>query len=227
MFVVDTVCIAAFTAELLLRTVAAPATIGLRRFLCSPANWVDVAAILPYFLELPTSDFVPRPDGGDDDGAGGVAALSVLRVIRLARLARVLKVSRSMTGFLVLLRTIGKSLVPLGMLMVFVLSMSIFFTIVIGDALALMRKDQAKDGVYGEVSQDAFNFATDADGEPIWTAKGFQRLQTCATQDGAIIVNAVTGVWSRPKWKWTGDGPDDWEWSPFWSLTDGDWQFHG
>ena len=134
MFVVDTVCIAAFTAELLLRTVAAPATIGLRRFLCSPANWVDVAAILPYFLELPTSDFVPRPDGGEDDGAGGVAALSVLRVIRLARLARVLKVSRSMTGFLVLLRTIGKSLVPLGMLMVFVLSMSIFFTIVIGEA---------------------------------------------------------------------------------------------
>ena len=39
-----------------------------------------------------------------------------------------------MTGFLVLLRTIGKSLVPLGMLMVFVLSMSIFFTIVIGEA---------------------------------------------------------------------------------------------
>ena len=66
--------------------------------------------------------------------AQGVAALSVLRVIRLARLARVLKVSRSMTGFLVLLRTIGKSLVPLGMLMVFVLSMSIFFTIVIGEA---------------------------------------------------------------------------------------------
>ena len=35
MFVVDTVCIAAFTAELLLRTVAAPATIGMRRFLLS------------------------------------------------------------------------------------------------------------------------------------------------------------------------------------------------
>lgn len=28
-----------------------------------------------------------------------------------------------------------------------------------------------------------------------------------------------------PKWKWTGDGPNDWEWSPSWSWTDGQWQF--
>ena len=28
------------------------------------------------------------------------------------------------------------------------------------------------------------------------------------------------------KWKWTGDGPSDWERSPFWSLTgDGQWQW--
>ena len=28
------------------------------------------------------------------------------------------------------------------------------------------------------------------------------------------------------KWKWTGDGPNDWEWSPLWSWTgDGQWQW--
>ena len=34
--------------------------------------------------------------------------------------------------------------------------------------------------------------------------------------------------WRRggQQWQWTGDGPNDWEWSPFWSLTgDGQWQW--
>ena len=84
MFVVDTVCIAAFTAGC---CCASPRR---RRSGCAASSarrrLVDVAAILPYFLELFHLDW------RGPTGAGTLVA-------------------------------IGKSLVPLGMLMVFVLSM--------------------------------------------------------------------------------------------------------
>ena len=59
------------------------------------------------------------------------------------------------------------------------------FTIIIGDAQALMRRDKDGDGMYGEVSQKAsFDFTNDPDNEAVWTTKGFKRLQACSTQDG-------------------------------------------
>ena len=57
------------------------------------------------------------------------------------------------------------------------------FTIVICDAQVLLRKDEDGDGVYGEVSQDAFDFtAFMAKAKPIWTTEGFKQLQAAATQ---------------------------------------------
>ena len=57
------------------------------------------------------------------------------------------------------------------------------FTIVVCDAQVLLRKDEEGDGVYGEVSQDAFDFSQFmAKGHAIWTVEGFKQLQACATQ---------------------------------------------
>ena len=66
------------------------------------------------------------------------------------------------------------------------------FTIVICDARVLLRRDKDGDGVYGEVSNDDYDFTQFmANGHAIWTTEGFKQLQASATQDGMIIIDAV------------------------------------
>ena len=66
------------------------------------------------------------------------------------------------------------------------------FTIVICDSRVLLRRDEDGDGVYGEVSNDDYDFtAVMAERKPIWTDEGFKQLQLCALRDGMIIIDAV------------------------------------
>ncbi len=62
--IVDYVCLGVFTAELLLRLATCP---SLRAFALDPMNWVDVAAVLPFYIEL----MVVGP-GGSGEGARGL-----------------------------------------------------------------------------------------------------------------------------------------------------------
>ena len=66
------------------------------------------------------------------------------------------------------------------------------FTFIVGDAAELLRKDEAEVGVYGEPSQDQYNFVACGTDRDIRTAAGFKQLQACATQDGAIIIDGQT-----------------------------------
>ena len=66
------------------------------------------------------------------------------------------------------------------------------FTIVICDARALLRRDKDGDGVYGEVSNDDYDFTkVMAQRKPIWIDEGFKQLQLVALRDGMIIIDAV------------------------------------
>ena len=66
------------------------------------------------------------------------------------------------------------------------------FTIVICDARVLLRKDAEGDGMYGEVSNDDYDFtAVMAQRKPIWTDEGFKQLQLAALRDGMILIDAV------------------------------------
>jgi len=132
-FVIEAVCIGAFTMEYLCRLFASPATIGLPAFL-SPfsTNMIDLLAIAPFWIEL--TFLVSSGSSGS-----GADALAVLRIVRLTRVLRVVKKSKSLSGLLVLLRTLVKSFVAVLMIVTFailtciVCSSLMFSTNEIGD----------------------------------------------------------------------------------------------
>lgn len=135
---IEAACIASFSIEFLSRMFASPATIGLRAFVTSPMNAVDLMAIIPFYLET----ILMSMSSGEDQDLGPFA---VLRVIRLTRVVRVLKVSKSMRGPVILWRTISKSAVPFLMLVSFVVVLAILCS-------SLMLS--AEKGVYVDVHEN-------------------------------------------------------------------------
>jgi hypothetical protein len=116
-FVMDAVCMSVFTLEFLLRMLASPAAIGLGAFWCDVQNWIDLIAILPFYLDLVMlAAGAPPAD----------SPLGVLRIVRLSRIVRVLKFSKSISSFIVLGRTIFKSISAMVLIVVFSLIMCIF-----------------------------------------------------------------------------------------------------
>jgi len=145
---IESACIAAFTLEFLLRCFASPATVGLGRFWCNPMNWIDLLAIIPFYLEQILLA-VMRGQGGADLGP-----FAVLRVIRLTRVVRVLKVSKTMRGPVILARTVAKSAVPFLMLMSFV-----FIAAILCSSLMLsFEKGAYIDGVLGQHNHSYHNY---------------------------------------------------------------------
>eukprot|EP00755_Sulcionema_specki_P029635 Sspe_Gene.92567::Locus_65045_Transcript_2_3_Confidence_0.500_Length_1401::g.92567::m.92567/K04874/KCNA1; potassium voltage-gated channel Shaker-related subfamily A member 1 len=78
LFRIEAFCVSCFTLEFITRVVTCPSK---RNFLRDPYNWIDFAAILPFYLELLAS------------GDKGVS-LVFLRVVRLARVFRMLKLGQ-------------------------------------------------------------------------------------------------------------------------------------
>ena len=83
-FVSEALCIACFTAELGARLYACP---NRSAFAKQPMNWVDVVAILPFYLDL-------IAEAASNGNADEIPGLAVIRVLRLARVFRLLRMSR-------------------------------------------------------------------------------------------------------------------------------------
>lgn len=81
-FWIETVCVAWFTIEYLVRWTAAK---NKKRFPFHPMNIVDLIAILPYYISLGV-------------GSGDASSLAVIRILRLSRVSRVFKFSRHSQG---------------------------------------------------------------------------------------------------------------------------------
>lgn len=129
-FIIETFCVICFTMELTVRFIVSPSKTA---FLKSPLNLIDIAAILPYFIQVSEHIAVDMSTGyvetdGSEDSLG---SLVVLRVLRLVRILRVFKLSRYSVKLRVLGRTLVSSIGELSILVFFIfLAMILFSTVV-------------------------------------------------------------------------------------------------
>jgi len=105
----EVIAVVCFTIELLLRFLSCPSQ---KIFLSGIMNWIDFAAILPFFLEHILALAMPPSENGSGDSADGdnpLGALSVFRVIRLVRVFRVFKMGKSSSGMKMMASTMFES----------------------------------------------------------------------------------------------------------------------
>ncbi|CAB1322120.1 unnamed protein product [Coregonus sp. 'balchen'] len=123
---VESLCIAFFTMEYLLRLVSTP---DLQTFARSMLNTVDLIAILPQYLQLAlecfeNNDYVKHEH--DMRTVGQVGKLGqVLRIMRLMRIFRILKLARHSTGLRAFGFTLRQCYQQVGCLFLFI-AMGIF-----------------------------------------------------------------------------------------------------
>ncbi|XP_054012207.1 potassium voltage-gated channel protein Shaker isoform X9 [Hylaeus anthracinus] len=123
-FLIETICIIWFTFELSVRFLACPNKLN---FFRDVMNFIDIIAIIPYFITLGTvmaengEDFdLPKaPVSPQDKSTNQAMSLAILRVIRLVRVFRIFKLSRHSKGLQILGRTLKASMRELGLLIFF------------------------------------------------------------------------------------------------------------
>ena len=118
-FIIETGCIVWFSSELLIRFVACPVKLA---FFKNAMNFIDVIAIMPYFITLGT---VIADESKQSNQA---MSLAILRVIRLVRVFRIFKLSRHSKGLQILGQTLKASMRELGLLMFFLFIGVILFS---------------------------------------------------------------------------------------------------
>ncbi|KAI4904468.1 hypothetical protein NFI96_015125, partial [Prochilodus magdalenae] len=118
MFIVETVCVAWFSLEFVLRFIQARSKL---EFLRGPLNIIDAMAILPYYVSLVVDEEDPgleheRPAGGK----GYLDKLGlVLRILRALRILYVMRLARHSLGLQTLGLTVRRSTREFGLLLLF------------------------------------------------------------------------------------------------------------
>ncbi|XP_007250572.2 potassium voltage-gated channel subfamily G member 4a [Astyanax mexicanus] len=118
MFIVETVCVAWFSLEFVLRFIQARSKL---QFIRGPLNIIDAMAILPYYVSLVVDEEDPgleheRPAGGK----GYLDKLGlVLRILRALRILYVMRLARHSLGLQTLGLTVRRSTREFGLLLLF------------------------------------------------------------------------------------------------------------
>lgn len=94
-FVIETMCIIWFTFELMVRFGSCPSKL---LFFRNMMNFIDLIAIIPYFVTLGTL----LSGSGENASDSKTMSLAILRVIRLVRVFRIFKLSRHSKGLQIL-----------------------------------------------------------------------------------------------------------------------------
>ncbi|XP_012697931.1 potassium voltage-gated channel subfamily G member 4a [Clupea harengus] len=117
MFIVETVCVAWFSLEWVLRFVQAHSKL---QFLRGPLNIIDAMAILPYYVSLIVNEDDPSEDEGAAGGRGYLDKLGlVLRILRALRILYVMRLARHSLGLQTLGLTVRRSTREFGLLLLF------------------------------------------------------------------------------------------------------------
>ncbi|XP_027883314.1 potassium voltage-gated channel subfamily A member 10 [Xiphophorus couchianus] len=119
-FFVETVCIAWFAFELIVRFVVCPSK---SEFFHNLMNMIDIISIIPYFVTLMT-ELATTPQ----ESSGQNMSLAILRIIRLVRVFRIFKLSRHSKGLQILGQTLKASMRELGLLIFFLFIGVILFS---------------------------------------------------------------------------------------------------
>ncbi|XP_008046680.2 potassium voltage-gated channel subfamily A member 1 [Carlito syrichta] len=120
-FIVETLCIIWFSFELVVRFFACPSKAD---FFRNIMNFIDIVAIIPYFITLGTE--VAEQEGNQKGEQA--TSLAILRVIRLVRVFRIFKLSRHSKGLQILGQTLKASMRELGLLIFFLFIGVILFS---------------------------------------------------------------------------------------------------
>ncbi|CAH0546688.1 unnamed protein product [Brassicogethes aeneus] len=135
-FLIETICIIWFTFELSVRFLACPNKL---HFFRDVMNFIDIIAIIPYFITLATvvaeeedTLNLPRaPVSPQDKSTNQAMSLAILRVIRLVRVFRIFKLSRHSKGLQILGRTLKASMRELGLLIFFLFIGVVLFSSIV------------------------------------------------------------------------------------------------
>ena len=101
------VAVTCFSLELFLRLVSSPSKFI---FLQGVMNWVDLIAILPFYVDLIVTATAPEgSESGSGETGGPLDAFSVFRVVRLVRVFRVFKMGKSSSGMRMMASTMAES----------------------------------------------------------------------------------------------------------------------
>ncbi|XP_067105449.1 potassium voltage-gated channel subfamily G member 4 [Osmerus mordax] len=119
MFVVETVCVAWFSLEFIMRFLHARSKLA---FVRGPLNIIDAIAILPYYISLAMGDTDKSlEDGGAGPGRGYLDKLGlILRMMRALRILYVMRLARHSLGLQTLGLTMQRSIREFGLLLLFV-----------------------------------------------------------------------------------------------------------
>ncbi|KAM3876851.1 voltage-gated potassium channel regulatory subunit KCNG4-like [Diretmus argenteus] len=118
MFVVESICVAWFTLEFVLRFINAQSKLAFAR---GPLNIIDAIAILPYYVSLVVEIKDTQEDVSAGAGRGYLDKLGlVLRLLRALRILYVMRLARHSLGLQTLGMTMQRSIREFGLLLLFV-----------------------------------------------------------------------------------------------------------
>ncbi|CAF0998081.1 unnamed protein product [Adineta ricciae] len=117
-FYVQTVCVAFFTIELILRLISTPSLIT---YIKSIMNWVDILAVIPYYVSV----IVHLVGQSNDAYTATYTALRLLRIIRFVRIFKFYRVFRNIKSLRVLTSTVKQS-IPDFLIMITILTLLSF-----------------------------------------------------------------------------------------------------
>ncbi|CAF1465883.1 unnamed protein product [Adineta ricciae] len=130
-FIIQSVCVFYFTIEFLLRLISTP---SYYRFVLSIYNWIDLAAIVPYFVFL---GLALSHKASDLNGSSFVG-LRLLRILRFLRVFKFYLVFRQLKSLRVLSSTLKESFVDFVILIVILTLVGFLF----GSAVYFVEQEE-------------------------------------------------------------------------------------